>query len=278
MFGYWWHQDLPELPVLLLPGLHVELVAVHPVVEHLRWAPLNVETGVTRAGQVGYQGPGRNIFRQSWVRGINIKQPQIKRPRPTFKSNFHVSCRKAVCKTGLLLKYFVIQFLFPSNQVKLNEPENPYFLKFQSCDNLVIGVGQPLGKLWKLWKLRLELKWNQFEGLQWFIILNDKISVTSRDKRSFPLFLFEKISISPLVCISGWGQTNDILLISPQVSLEVRKCSKFEPQKQVEDRGGQRNHTWGATKVIQAWTHKPLYLIYLSSVHHFLSFGGKDTV
>ena len=31
-------------------------------------------------------------------------------------------------------------------------------------------------------------------------------------------------------------QTNDILLISPQVSLEVRKCSKFERQKQVEDR------------------------------------------
>ena len=63
MFGYGRDQDLPELPVLLLPGLHVELVAVHPVVEDLRRAPLNVKTGVPRAGQVGYQGPGRNIFR-----------------------------------------------------------------------------------------------------------------------------------------------------------------------------------------------------------------------
>ena len=63
MFGYRRHQDLPELPVLLLPGLHVELVAVHPVVEHLGRAPLNVETRVAWAGQVGYQRPGRNIFR-----------------------------------------------------------------------------------------------------------------------------------------------------------------------------------------------------------------------
>ena len=62
MSGYRRHQDLPELPGLLVPGLHVEPVAVHPVVEHLGRAPLDVETGVARAGQVGYQGAGRKIF------------------------------------------------------------------------------------------------------------------------------------------------------------------------------------------------------------------------
>ena len=60
MLGYRWDDDLPELPDRLVPGLHVEVVAVHPVVEHLRRTPLDVETVVARAGQVGDQRPGRN--------------------------------------------------------------------------------------------------------------------------------------------------------------------------------------------------------------------------
>ena len=60
MLGYRWDDDLPELPDRLVPGLHVEVVAVHPVVEHLRWTPLDVETVVSWAGQVGDQRPGRN--------------------------------------------------------------------------------------------------------------------------------------------------------------------------------------------------------------------------
>ena len=58
MFGHRRHHYLPELPELLLPGLHVEIVAVDPVVEQLRRAPLNVETVVSRTGQVGDQRPG----------------------------------------------------------------------------------------------------------------------------------------------------------------------------------------------------------------------------
>ena len=61
MFGHRRHHDLPELPECLLPGLHVEVVAVHPVVEHLRRAPLNVEAVVSRAGQVGDQRPGHHL-------------------------------------------------------------------------------------------------------------------------------------------------------------------------------------------------------------------------
>ena len=60
MFGYGRHQDLPELPGLLVPGLHVEVVAVDTVVEQLRRTPLDVETVVSWAGQVGDQRPGRN--------------------------------------------------------------------------------------------------------------------------------------------------------------------------------------------------------------------------
>ena len=65
MFSYRRHDDLPELPALLVPGLHVEVVAVHPVVEHLGRTPLNVETVVSRARQVGYQRPGKNIFKEN---------------------------------------------------------------------------------------------------------------------------------------------------------------------------------------------------------------------
>ena len=60
MLGYRWDDDLPELPDRLVPGLHVEVVAVDPVVEHLRRTPLDVETVVARAGQVRDQRPGRN--------------------------------------------------------------------------------------------------------------------------------------------------------------------------------------------------------------------------
>ena len=61
IFSHRWHDDLPELPEFLLPGLHVEIVAVDPVVEHLRRAPLNVEAAVSRTRQVGDQRPGRNL-------------------------------------------------------------------------------------------------------------------------------------------------------------------------------------------------------------------------
>lgn len=64
MFGHRRHDDLPELPLLLLPGLHVEVVAVHSVVKLLGRTPLYVETVVSWARQVGDQRPGGNKFRQ----------------------------------------------------------------------------------------------------------------------------------------------------------------------------------------------------------------------
>lgn len=52
-------RDLSPLPVVHVPGLDEDVVAVHPVVELLRLAPLHVERAVTRAGQVGDQRPER---------------------------------------------------------------------------------------------------------------------------------------------------------------------------------------------------------------------------